>query len=255
VKRGGFLVPKASVAMPPRGRAGFASAAALFALLLFTGCGHERAGSGSASLWVTRDRGATVLLVKRVPAGLTAMQTLDRELDVDTSYGGRFVQSIEGVEGDVSKQHDWFWFLNGIEADRSAADYRLRPGDVEWWDFRSWRNEMREPVVVGAFPEPFLHGYGGPPRPAVVRYEPGLAKGARAIGRLLRAVSVRPVSDPAPKDANVFYTVRGTERFSASLRDEVGPAGSPVQFTFAGDAVALARNPRRFRFRYEAPAP
>ncbi len=223
------------------------------ALVLLTGCGGERAGSGSASLWVTRDRGATVVLVRTVPAGLTAMQALDRELDIDTAYGGRFVQSIEGVEGDVSKRRDWFWFLNGIEADQSAADYRLRPGDVEWWDFRSWEDKMREPVVVGAFPEPFRHGYGGPPRPAVVRYEPGLAKGARAIGRLLNAVSVRPVSDPAPKDANVFYTVRGTQRFSASLREDDGGAGSPVEFVFAGDAVELARNPRRFRFRYEVP--
>jgi hypothetical protein len=194
-----------------------------------------------------------VVLVKTVPAGLTAMQALDRELDVDTAYGGRFVQSIEGVEGDVSKQRDWFWFLNGIEADVSAADYRLRPGDVEWWDFRSWEDEMREPVVVGAFPEPFLRGYGGPPRTAVVRYEPGLEQGARAIARLLGADSVAPISDPAPKDANVFYTVRGTERFEAALRAEGGSAGSPVQFTFAGDAVDLARNPRKYRFRYEVP--
>ena len=221
--------------------------------LLLTGCGQERAGSGNASLWVTRDRGKTVLLVKTVPAGLTAMQALDRELDVDTAYGGRFVRSIDGVEGDVSKQRDWFWFLNGIEADLSAADYRLRPGDVEWWDFRSWRDEMREPVVVGAFPEPFLHGYGGPPRPAVVRYEPGLEKGARAIGRMLEADSVAPISNPTPKDANVFYTVRGTERFTAELRDEGGSAGSPVEFTYAGDTAGLARNPRRFRFRYEVP--
>jgi Domain of unknown function (DUF4430) len=223
------------------------------ALVLLTGCGQERAGEGSASLWVTRDRGATVLLVTGVPAGLTAMQALDRELDLDTAYGGRFVQSIEGVEGDVSKQRDWFWFLNGIEADVSAADYRLRPGDVEWWDFRSWRDEMREPVVVGAFPEPFLHGYGGPPRPAVVRYEPGLEKGARAIARLLGADSVAPISDKTPRDANVFYTVRGTERFDASLRDEGGSAGSPVQFTFAGNGADLARNPTKYRFRYEVP--
>jgi Domain of unknown function (DUF4430) len=222
-------------------------------LALLTGCGGERAGSGSASLWVTRDRGATVMLVRTVPAGLTAMQALDRELEIDTRYGGRFVQSIEGIEGDISKRRDWFWFLNGIEADQSAADYRLRPGDVEWWDFRSWREEMREPVVVGAFPEPFLHGYGGPPRPAVVRYEPGLERGARAIARLLRADSVAPVSAPAPRDANVFYTVRGTERFEASLRDEGGSAGSPVQFTFAGDAVGLARDPAKYRFRYEVP--
>jgi Domain of unknown function (DUF4430) len=222
------------------------------ALVLLPGCGHERTGSGNASLWVTRDRGATVLAVRTVPAGLTAMQALDRELAVHTRYGGRFVESIEGVEGDPSKQRDWFWFLNGIEADRSAADYRLHPGDVEWWDFRSWRGQMREPVVVGAFPEPFLHGYAGHVRPVAVRYATGRAAGARTLGRLLHATSVAPLSDRPPEDANVFYTVSGTERFTASLRDS-GDAGSPVRFVFAGDASALARRPDRYRFRYQVP--
>jgi len=224
------------------------------ALVLLSGCGHERAGSGGdASLWVTRDNGATVLLVRTVPAGLTAMQALDREADLSTRYGGRFVQSIDGIEGNTSRRRDWFWFLNGIEADRSAADYRLRPGDVEWWDFRSWREQMREPVVVGAFPEPFLHGFDGSTRPTVVRYAPGLGRGARAIGRLLGATSVRPLSDPAPANANVFYTVSGRQRFSASLRDSSGEAGSPVQFVFAGNAGDLARYPGMFRFRYQVP--
>jgi Domain of unknown function (DUF4430) len=222
------------------------------ALVLLPGCGRERTGSGSATLWVTRDRGATVVAERTVPAGLTAMQALDRELDVKTRYSGRFVQSIQGVDGDASKQRDWFWFLNGIEADRSAADYRLHAGDVEWWDFRSWSGEMREPVVVGAFPEPFLHGYAGHVRSVAVRYAAGQAAGARAIGRLLHAASVAPLSDKPPEDANVFYTVRGTDRFTASLRDS-GDAGSPVRFVFAGDAKALARNPDRYRFRYQVP--
>ena len=174
------------------------------ALVLPSGCGRERTGSGSATLWVTRDRGAAVVAQRTVPAGLTAMQALDRELDVKTRYSGRFVQSIQGVEGDASKQRDWFWFLNGIEADRSAADYRLHAGDVEWWDFRSWNREMREPVVVGAFPEPFLHGYAGHVRPVAVRDAAGRAAGARAIGRLLHATSVAPLSDKPPEDANVF---------------------------------------------------
>ncbi len=226
---------------------------AAVALALLAGCGQERTGSGKASLWVTRDRGETVLLVRTVPAGLTAMDALDREADVETRYGGRFVESIEGVSGSLARRQDWFWFLNGIEADRSAADYRLRPGDVEWWDFRSWQDRMREAVVIGAFPEPFLHGYDGKTRAVAVRYEPGLAGGAQAIGRLLRASSVGPLSDPAPSDANVFLTVSGKQRFVASLRDPDGAAGSPVQFVFAGDAVALARHPQRFRFRYRAP--
>ncbi|HEY7147857.1 MAG TPA: DUF4430 domain-containing protein [Gaiellaceae bacterium] len=226
---------------------------AALALVLLPGCGHERTGSGSATLWVTRDRGATVLVSRTVPAGLTAMQALDRELDVKTTYGGRFVQSIQGVDGDASQQRDWFWFLNGIEADRSAADYRLHPGDVEWWDFRSWEGEMREPVVVGAFPEPFLHGYAGKVRPAAIRFAPGRKAGAEALARLLHADSVAPLSDKAPQDANVFYTVSGSERFTASLRDSGADAGSPVEFRFAGDAAALARDPDRYRYRYEVP--
>jgi len=193
-----------------------------------------------------------VLAERTVPAGLTAMQAVGRELDVHTRYGGRFVQSIESIDGNTSQERDWFWFLNGIEADRSAADYRLRAGDVEWWDFRSWRGQMREPVVVGAFPEPFLHGYAGRVRPVAVRYAAGQAAGARAIGRLLRATSVAPLSDKPPADANVFYTVSGTEQFTASLRDSAD-AGSPVRFVFAGDARALARHPDRYRFRYQVP--
>ena len=230
-----------------------ASLAALALVLLLPGCGHERAGSGSASLWITRDRGQTVLLVETVPAGLTAMEALDREADISKRYGGRYVQSIEGVEGEISKRRDWFWFLNGIEADRSAADYRLRPGDVEWWDFRSWSGEMRQPVVIGAFPEPFLHGWDGKIRDVAVRYAKGQAQGARAIGRLLRASSVQPLATPAPDGANVFSVMSGLPRFTAALRESDGAADSPVQFVFAGDAAELARNPAKFRFRYSVP--
>lgn len=230
-----------------------ASLATLALVLLLPGCGHERAGSGSASLWITRDRGATVLLVRMVPAGLTAMQALDKETDISKRYGGRYVQSIEGVEGDISKRRDWFWFLNGIEADRSAADYRLRPGDVEWWDFRSWSGEMREPVVVGAFPEPFLHGWDGNVRAVAVRYTPGRAQGGRAIGRLLHASSVEPLSTPAPEGANVFSVLSGPPRLTASLRESDSSAGSAVLFVFAGDAAGLARDPTKFRYRYQVP--
>jgi Domain of unknown function (DUF4430) len=197
------------------------------------------------------------MLVRTVPAGLTAMQALDREADVRKRYGGRFVQSIEGLEGDLGDRRDWFYFVNGIEADRSATEYRLHDGEILWWDYRSWRGRIRQGVVVGAFPEPFRRGYNGRTHPAAVRYERGLARGARAIGRVLRASSVASVSVPAPEDANVFllerHAVNEPERFTASLRDQSSDAGSPVRFAFAGDALRLARQPGRFRYRYEVP--
>ena len=44
----------------------------------------------------------------------------------------------------VTKQRDWFYFVDGIEGDRSAAEVTLHPGDVEWWDYRSWTGSLDE---------------------------------------------------------------------------------------------------------------
>jgi hypothetical protein len=131
---------------------------ALLVLLAFavTGCGGARE-HGTATLWVTRDRGAQVLYDGTVPAGLTAMQALERARKVTTRYGGRFVQSIDGIDGSATKQRDWFYFVDGIEGDRSAAEVTLQPGDVEWWDYRNWTgSSMSVPVVIGAYPKPFV---------------------------------------------------------------------------------------------------
>jgi hypothetical protein len=207
--------------------------------LALAGCGTVKT-NGTATLWITRDRGARVLLTRTVPAGLTAMQALKRRAEVDTRYGGRYVQSIDGIAGSLSARQDWFYFVNGIEADRSAAEYRLRPGDVEWWDYRSWRGQMRVPSVVGAFPEPFLHGYDGKVRPAVVV---GRGAGARALARLVHGRVVAK----APAGANVLRLVHGATRFNARLRP-----GGGVEFLYGGDPLRLARQPSMFRFRYEA---
>jgi hypothetical protein len=217
-----------------------ALAVALAAAAL-AGCGGGTAGH--ATVWVTRDEGRQVVFVKQVPAGLTAMQALERVAKVDTRYGGRFVESIDGVQGSLSKQRDWFYFVNGIEADRGATEYRLHAGDMEWWDYRSWSHGRDHvPVVVGAFPEPFLHGYGGKVLPAVVV---GAGKGARALARLLHA---RVVGSDPPSGANVLRLVPGTPRFTARQL----PDGA-VELDFAGNALELARRPSLYRYRYEVP--
>ena len=115
---------------------------ALLLVLALAGCGGS---GGSATLKVTRDHGRHVLFVGKVPAGLTAMQALERKADVKTSYGGRFVVSINGVSS--ATHRDWFWFVNGKLGDRSAAEVRLHDGDVELWDYRGWANpaEVQKP--------------------------------------------------------------------------------------------------------------
>jgi hypothetical protein len=213
----------------------------------------EPVDESTAQLWITRDHGAEVLLEADVPSGLTVLQALDEVADIETRYGGRFVQAIDGVEGGLSKQRDWFYFLNGIEPDVGAAEIRLHPGDVAWWDFREWADQMEAPVVVGAFPEPFLHGFEGSPRPVEVRAPAELADVAGALEDIL-------AGEPGKGEPNVFVLDVQVGADGATLRARRGSANDdPVTFTLSGSleavrAVAeqLVADPELVRFRYTA---
>jgi hypothetical protein len=223
----------------------------VLAVVALSGCGGE--DGGKATLWITRDRGAHVILQQEVPSGLTAMQALDRVAHIDTRYAGRYVQAINGVVGSLSSRRDWFYFINGYEGDRSAAEYRLRPGDVEWWDFRSWQGQMREPVVVGAFPEPFLHGYAGRRLPARVVYlSPQQRSVAERLARLLGARATPTL--PEASGLNLLVLVPGTAGatplFTAQMTQGATP-GAPVSLRFRGDPALLLRNPPFGRLRYQ----
>jgi uncharacterized protein YceK len=216
--------------------------AALAAVLLVTlsGCGSSSSSTspdGGATLWVTRDRGAHVLYSTSVPAGESVLQALDRVAKVKTRFGGRYVRGVDGVEEHGNRS--WFYYVNGYLADRSAADYRLRQGDLAWWDYRSWRNPAQDPVVVGAFPQPFLSGYDGRRRPAVVvSSDPR----ARAVAKRLHA----RLAQRAPTDANVL--VLGGNATTIDLRGSA--PGAPVRLVFHGDPDLLLQQ-WPFRYRYE----
>ncbi|MGZ4397631.1 MAG: DUF4430 domain-containing protein [Gaiellaceae bacterium] len=226
------------------------SVALLAAASLLVGCGGSATG-GTATVWVTRDRGAHVLVERRVPAGLTAMQGLSRAAKLGSSYGGGFVRSIDGLASTGSS--DWFYYVNGYEADRGAAEYRLRPGDVEWWDYFAWQGSGEVRLVVGAFPEPLLHGYDGRRRPAAVRYAEGLRSEATALARVVHAGSVLPVSRAAPAGANLLVVKRNGRNLSAAFRG-AERAGDPVLFTVSASfARRLVRDPSLARLHSTVP--
>ncbi len=141
---------------------------ALLASTALAGCsvGADDPQDGIATLTVTREFGDKRLAQARVdpiPGGETVLRLLSRKSEVDTKYGGRFVNAIDGVRSQAQggARRDWFYFVNGIEADTGAAEREVDPGDRVWWDYRDWRAAMRVPAVVGAYPEPFLHGSEG----------------------------------------------------------------------------------------------
>jgi hypothetical protein len=226
----------------------------LASVLALPGCGlgsgEERAGGG-AELRVTRDFGHDLLAsaaLDPVREGDTVMRFLQSERDVETRYGGGFVQSIDGLAGEGSGgDRDWFYFVNGLEAGIGAADYELSGGDVVQWDYRRWDAAMSVPAIVGAYPEPFLSGSEGKRLPTRVECEDDASTACREVKERLSAEGVAPTGAPlgAPAGPEVLRVVVARWPVARELRAvaalEDGPADSGVFARFApgGDTVEL----------------
>ena len=150
------------------------AAAALAAAAAAGGCGFGPgdASPGRAELRVTREFGTIPMVTATLDDPTesdTVVRMLDSSADLETSYGGNFVDSIDGYAGSTAGggDEDWFFFVNGYYSDIGSGETPVRPGDRIWWDYRYWSAAYRVPAVVGSWPEPFLHGYEGD-RPATV---------------------------------------------------------------------------------------
>ncbi len=210
-----------------------AVAIALICALVAAGCGLGPGPSvGDVALTVTRDYGAHLVLQRserNASASETAMRMLDRNTQISTRYGGGFVQSVNGVSGEArgGRQYDWFFFVDGVEAPVGAADYPLHGGYRVWWDYRDWTAAMRVPAVVGAFPEPFLHGYEGRRHPVQVR----CAGAATACGLVRRRIgelnsgAAKGSGEPVRVLVGPWGRLRGD---AAAALIERGPADSGV---------------------------
>ena len=156
-----------------RGRRGPAVASALLALLAAAGCGlGPGADVGDVRLTVTRDYGQVPIAEATVAAkeSDTVMRVLEGEADVSTRYGGGFVHAIDGVaeENRSGDPYDWFFYVDGEEAEIGAADYGVEGGERIWWDHRNWSAVNHVPEVVGSWPAPFVAGIGGERYPVVI---------------------------------------------------------------------------------------
>ncbi len=212
------------------------------------GPGEERSGDG-ASLRVTRDFGTQTLSQATAPKlreDQTAMRLLRSNNDVKTRFGGGFVQAIDGLAGaGVGETLDWFFYVNGIQSDRGAAEYELSPGDVVQWDYRDWRETMDVRAIVGAFPEPFLHGLDGKRFPVRVECEDAESGACRRVKDVLVDAGVPATGATLGTSGtqNVIRVVVATWESARQLNTarviESGPSESGVFARFAGEGERL----------------
>jgi hypothetical protein len=210
---------------PRRAARAAALIVACFCLLLFAalaaGCGGEGSGGGSGQaaggrppaadevrLVVSRDFGAEVLRDVVVPAGdgTDALRVLAENAEVDTGYGGQFVNGIDGLAssfggGSAADAADWFYWVDGIMGDVGAADSKLKGGETVWWDFHRWADAMMVPLALHAFPRP----YSGHPLAVTAATDvAGLGDWAAAAG--LELADTEPLADEPADGGLVLAT-------------------------------------------------
>jgi hypothetical protein len=214
------------------------------------GVGPGDAPDSPVSLTVTRDFGTRTVLQKaaaEVSGADTIMRVTQRNAKVTTRFGGDFVHAIGGISGGQAggRPVDWFIYLNGILTDKGAGGLRVSGGDRIWWDHHEWGLTPDVPAVVGAFPEPFLHGIGGR-RPVQLQCEVPRSAPCGTVARALAGHAVatrrsglrRADQDDASRIlVGAWKALRDGTEEARSI--EQGPKSSGVFARFADEGTRL----------------
>jgi len=162
------------------------------------------------ALWVTENFNRPVLTKKNISIeGRSALELLEHNASIETSYGGGFVNSVNGIKSgaDKGKKCDWFYYANGVMAHIGAAGYFPKDGDIIWWDYHSWSDGVYVSSVIGSFPQPFIGGRQEAICPTVIYTIERLMQASGMLKKNLDNLGVKNVSiRPFNKDAVFDYS-------------------------------------------------
>ena len=147
--------------------------------------------------------------------GWTVYDLLLAHVEIETAYGGSFIDAINGIESSMNgadgRRADWFYYVNGICADVGVLDYNLKPGDRVWWDYHGWQGgHSSNSAVTDGFPYVFANGYGKDSRGVYVLYAHGYKEQADELASVFNALDAE-------------NTVAALDESVAMLSDRQGP--------------------------------
>jgi hypothetical protein len=208
--------------MVPRSARTVVPVLVLTALMALTGCGpSRRTGSDEMAVTVTRDYGRTDFIA------------LEHERVPQRGDLARILQRYPNPRDTATL------FVNGILAADPAAELQVHGGDRVWLDQHDEGIAPQIAAVVGAFPEPFVHGSDGKRLPVRVECENPRAGACSAVAEKLVALGVvagRSIISRSAADETLRILVgpwkrlRGRDLESDSI--DAGPRSSGVYARF-----------------------
>jgi hypothetical protein len=240
--------------------------ALLLVAALLAACGTSKTQpltqtAPGARVSVTADWGATAIARGRGNPG-SVIDATRSFAKVTTSYGGRYVASIAGDEGNGTR--DWIFWVNGIEAPAGGADTKVAAGDRIWWDLHRWNGRVNVPAVVGDWPMPLTRGLGGtttgvsadPPLSTALRTagvdvaQPAATSGPRAsVGGSAELMDRDPrwglaVADPNASGLTAWIDIKGYVRvWNAALGRAQGVPRAVAVIVATTDGYAASDPP------------
>ena len=164
------------------------------------------AGGAEVAVLVCRNFSSPPLAERSVPArGRSALRLLEECAQVETAFGGAFVSRINGLpaKGARDAGQAWFYYLNGILAERGAASCIPEPGDMLQWDLHLWDGVRQVRAIIGGYPHPFVQAARDGSLPPRVLFSPGAEAAARGLVSALArrgaaGVRVAPLAESEP---------------------------------------------------------
>lgn len=173
---------------------------------------------GQLLLSVTHNFGVTSVFNKSVAVGKdqSLIDLMHDHLDVETAYGGGFVNGINGTKSAYTdksvftrKKIDWFYYSNGSVGSVGGDALQPKPGDSIWWDYHAWSGQGTSiPCVVGAYPHPFTTGYNGATPGTVIYYSGAHAEDANRLAQGLRNQGAGNVTTAAYADGSILNSAK-----------------------------------------------
>ncbi|MBL0386137.1 DUF4430 domain-containing protein [Tumebacillus sp. ITR2] len=141
------------------------------------------------------------------------LDTMRDHLDIETAYGGSFVNGINGTKSGYTsksiftrKKRDWFYYVNGSVSPVGADAVKPKPGDAIWWDYHDWSGDgSSTPSVVASYPHPFTTGYNGAQPGTTIYFSGDHVSDANRLANALRGFGAGNVSTAAYADGSVAH--------------------------------------------------